>query len=34
MFTIDKKNKIYLTAGDNAELEICVFDMTGGRLAE
>ena len=32
MFTIDKKNKIYLTAGDNAELEICVFDMTGAEI--
>lgn len=32
MFTIDKKNKIYLIAGDNAELEVCVFDMTGAEI--
>ena len=32
MFTIDKKNKIFLTAGDNAELEICVFDITGAEI--
>lgn len=27
-----QKNKIYLTAGDNAELEICVFDITGAEI--
>ena len=32
MFKVDKHNKIFLTKGDNAELEVRVFNLDGNEV--